>query len=194
MEKKDPRITDGEIVDLFFDRDERGIGEARERYGGMCLRIAANILGSEEDAEECVNDVLLRAWDAIPPECPAYLGAYLAQLARHAALDRMRRRTARKRGGGEVPLCLDELADCAGDGDGWEAEKDARERLRDVLNRFLAAEKPEVRAVFLRRYWYADPLSEVARLSGRSEGAVKMMLNRAKKRLKKQLEQEGFLK
>ncbi|MBE6724095.1 MAG: RNA polymerase sigma factor [Ruminococcaceae bacterium] len=194
MAKQDPRITDDGLLDLFIERDERGIEEARERYGAMCQRIAANILGSEEDAEECVNDVLLRAWNAIPPECPAYFGAYLARLARHAALDRMRRRTARKRGGGEVPLCLDELADCAGDGDGWEAEKDARERLRDALNRFLAAEKPEVRAIFLRRYWYAYPIGEVARLSGKSEGAVKMILGRAKKRLKKQLEQEGFLK
>jgi len=192
MSNHDPELTDAAVVDLFFARDERGIEAAREKYGGMCKRIAANILGSEEDAEECLNDALLRAWGAIPPDRPAYFGAYLAAVVRHSALDRLRSKTARKRGGGEVPLCLDELGDCAGDGDGWEAEKDARERLKNALNRFLAAEKPEVRAIFLRRYWYACPLSEVARLSGKSEGAVKMLLGRAKKRLRKILEEEGF--
>ena len=187
-----PAPDDAAIVALFFSRDEDALAYSRAKYGGLCQSVAASILGSPEDAEECVGDAWMRAWNAIPPEKPVSLGAYLAAVTRRLALDRRRERTAEKRGGGEIALCLDELADIAGDGDGWDAEGDARERLRDALKRFLAAEPPLRRRVFLWRYWYAHPVGEVARLSGKSEGAVKMILSRAKKRLKKMLEEEGF--
>ena len=187
-----PETEDERILDLFFARDEEAIKACRDRYGGRCRAAAENILGSPEDAEECVSETWLRAWNAIPPERPRFLGAYLAAVTRRLALDRYRAEAAEKRGGGEIRLCLDELAEAAGDGDPWQTDEASRERLRDALNRFLAKEKPEARRIFLRRYWYAYPVAEVARLSGKSEGAVKMSLARTKKRLKAYLEKEGF--
>ncbi len=183
---------DAAILDRFFARDEEAIGACRDKYGGRCRAVAENILGSPEDAEECVSDALLRAWGAIPPERPRFLGAWLATVTRRLALDRYRAETAEKRGGGEVRLCLDELADAAGDGDPWNTEEDTRERLRDALNRFLAKETPEARRIFLRRYWYACSVAECARREGKSEAAVKMSLSRTKKRLRAFLEKEGF--
>ncbi len=183
---------DAEILDRFFARDEGAIGICRDKYGGRCRAVAENILGSPEDAEECVSDTWLRAWRAIPPQRPRFLGAWLAAVTRRLALDRYKAETAEKRGGGEIRLCLDELADAAGDGDPWNTEEDARERLRDVLNRFLAGERPEARRIFLRRYWYACSVAECARREGKSEAAVKMSLSRTKKRLRAFLEKEGF--
>ena len=183
---------DEEILSLFLARDEGAIAACRDKYGGRCRAVAENILSSPEDAEECVSDALLRAWGAIPPERPRFLGAWLAAVTRRLALDRYRAETAEKRGGGDLRLCLDELADAAGDGDPWSTEDAARERLRDALNRFLAGERPEARRIFLRRYWYACSVADVARLSGKSEAAVKMSLSRTKKRLRAFLEKEGF--
>ena len=160
------RITeDEEILDRFFARDEGAIGICRDKYGGRCRAVAENILGSPEDAEECVSDALLRAWGAIPPERPRFLGAWLAAVTRRLA---------------------------AGDGDPWNTEEDTLERLRDALNRFLAGERPEARRIFLRRYWYACSVAECARREGKSEAAVKMSLSRTKKRLRAFLEKEGF--
>ena len=121
-------LPDSDIVALFFARDERAVEESRAKYGGWCLAAAENILSSREDAEECVNDALLRAWNAIPPERPLYLGAFLAAIVRRLALDRYRAETAEKRGGCEVRLCLDELAEAVGAGGGvgaGEAERSA---------------------------------------------------------------------
>lgn len=191
-ERAGPDAGDEAILDLFFARDEGAITACRDKYEGRCRAAAENILASSEDAEECVNDVWLRAWNAIPPERPRYLGAYLAAVTRRLALDRYRAEAAEKRGGGEVRLCLDELADAAGDGEPWSVDEDAREALRDALTRFLRKENPVARRIFLWRYWYAYPLSEVARLAGKSEGAVKMSLGRTKRRLRKHLEREGF--
>ena len=187
-----PDAGDEAILALFFARDEEAIEACRDKYGKRCRAAAESILSSPEAAEECVSAPWLRAWEAIPPERPRYLGAYLAAVTRRLALDRYRAETAEKRGGGEIPLCLDELADAAGDGEPWSADEDFHNRLRDALNSFLEKEKPAARRIFLWRYWYAYPLSEVARLAGKSEGAVKMSLGRTKRRLRKHLEREGF--
>ncbi len=191
-ERAGPDAGDEEILDLFFARDEGAVTACRDKYGKRCRAVAEDILSSPEDAEECVSDTWLRAWEAIPPERPRYLGAYLAAVTRRLALDRYRAETAEKRGGGEIPLCLDELADAAGDGEPWSADEDFHNRLRDALNSFLEKEKPAARRIFLWRYWYAYPLSEVARLAGKSEGAVKMSLGRTKRRLRAHLKKEGF--
>ncbi len=187
---KENFLPDGEIVALFFARDERALAECRAKYGGWCLAAAEHILSSREDAEECVNDALLRAWNAIPPEKPLYLGAFLAAVVRRLALDRYRAEAAEKRGGCEVRLCLDELAEAVGAGGEWEPEK--RNDLRDALERWLRSQSSAARRIFLLRYWYAYPLKDVARLCGTSEGAVKMSLGRSKKRLRAFLKKEGF--
>ena len=182
--------SDAAIVALYWMRDERALEESRKKYGGWCLAAAENILSSREDAEECVNDALFRAWRSIPPDKPAYLGAFLASVTRRLALDRYRAETADKRGGGEVRLCLDELAEIAGSSEEWEPE--TRAGLRDALNRWLGAQSPPARRIFLLRYWYAYSLRDAARLAGTSVGAAKMSLGRSKKRLRAFLEKEGF--
>ena len=188
-------FSDENIVALFFARDEGAIAAAREKYGRLCHSIAENIVGSYEDAEECVNDALFRAWNAIPPDQPVSLKAYLGAVTRRLALNRFRAETRQKRGGGQVRLCLDqldELRDCASMSYGWSTESDARERLRDLLNLWLSKEPILPRKIFLWRYWYAYSIEDIAQLAGKSEGAVKMSLTRSKKRLQTFLCKEGF--
>ncbi len=191
MDETKSRMSDAGIVALYFARDERAVEISREKYGSWCMAAAEGILSSREDAEECVNDALLRAWNAIPPEKPAYLGAFLASIARRIALDRYRAETAEKRGGGGIRLCLDELAEVVGDNPAVE-DPGAENGLRDALERWLREQSPEQRRIFLLRYWYAYPVAEAAEKCGVSVGAAKMSLGRSKKRLRKFLEKEGF--
>ena len=180
-------MEDSEIIGLFFVRDERAIAESSRKYGADCLRLANNILDSAEDAEECVNDVWMRAWNAIPPARPNRLAAYFAKITRNLALDRLRKNRAKKNGGGEFALCLDELDVLS------ESESPVDEMiLRDALNRFLREISPDARKIFLLRYWQILPVPEVARIMGKSEGAVKISLHRTKEALRKYLKKEGM--
>ena len=104
-------MEDRDILALFWARDEKAISECEKKFGAECRRIVLRILSSPEDAEECVSDTWLRAWNAIPPACPEHLSAFLSKIARNLALNRLRLRTADKRGGGEADRCLDELED-----------------------------------------------------------------------------------
>ena len=182
-------MDDERLVELFVQRSEEAVALSEQRYGPRCLRVAENILGNRQDAEECVSDALLAAWNAIPPARPARLGAYLARIARNAALDRLDRERAGVRGGGAVRLCIDELAECLPAPGGDEAERIA---LRDALNGFLASLPKTERGVFLRRYWAAAPVSEVAGAFGMGESRVKMMLLRTRKKLREHMRKEGF--
>lgn len=184
-------MEDQEIIGLLFARDERGISAAGEKYGAYCRTVAGNILDSPEDAEECVNDALLRAWNAIPPERPRLLGAYLAGITRNAALSRWRREHADKRGGGTLALALEELDGCLAGPASVEGALDARE-LTAALNGFLDGLEREARYMFLRRYWYADPIKVIARESGKSEGAVTKTLSRSREKLRCYLKERGF--
>lgn len=184
-------MNDTEILDLYWVRSERAIAETRAKYGAYCSVIARNVLGDAQDAEESVSDTWLTAWNTIPPKRPAIFRSYLGKLTRNISLKKWRERSAIKRGGGEVFLALDELADCIPDGSDTERETDAK-LLTDVLNRFLAELKPDERRVFVCRYWYMDPVSEIARRFGFSESKVKSMLLRLRGRLRVRLEREGF--
>ena len=105
-------MNDADLLALYFARDERASNETYRKFGGYCYTIANNILGSDPDAEECVNDVLLRLWEKIPPAKPDNFYAFIATVTRNLARNRFRAENARKRGGGEIPLVLDELRDC----------------------------------------------------------------------------------
>ena len=105
-------MDDGQIVALFWQRDERAIEEAAHRHGGLCRALALRVLGSFQDAEECVSDALLAAWNTIPPQRPEKLSAYLARLTRNLALARRRDASRLKRGGGEADLAYEELDGC----------------------------------------------------------------------------------
>ncbi len=182
-------MEDREIVSLFWQRDEAAIAEAERKYGTYCLAIAGNILQDAEDARECVNDALLGAWNAMPPHRPERLSAFLGKITRRQALKRRRDRTAQKRGGGAWEASVEELAACLPAGrrmdEGLETEA-----LTAVLDGFLADLPPAERRVFLRRYWYCDPVRAIASRYGFSESKVKMMLKRTRDKLRARLGEE----
>ena len=184
-------MEDQQIIDLYWDRSEWAISETDAKYGPYCRCIAQNILRSREDSEECVNDTWLGAWNRMPTRRPDNLGAFLGRITRNLSLSRWRREHAQKRGGGQVPLVLEELAECV-PAPGGGAETEERLALRELLNAFLEELGPEKRRIFLQRYWYFCPIKEIARLSGRTEGNVKMILLRARRALGDRLKKEGY--
>lgn len=185
-------MDDREIIELYYCRSERAVTEVSEKYGKYCRFIAENILRSELDSEECVNDALMRAWETIPPNRPNCLMTFLGKLTRNLALDKLRHMTAEKRGGKEVPLVLDELAEFIPSGENVEKAADDM-ALAEALNGFLEELKPQQRTIFMLRYWYMLPVKEVAERLGLSEGKVKMQLMRLRRRLREVLEKEGLL-
>lgn len=184
-------MDDKEIVELFWARSENAISETAEKYGRYCHYIAYNILRSDEDSEECVNDTYLAAWNAMPDLRPRKLSAFLGRVTRNLALHRWERNHAEKRGSGAVPLALDELRECVPAAD-KEAQIVDDLVLAEVLSRFLAALPKERRMIFMRRYWYFSPVSEIAKDLSLSESKVKMSLLRARGELKLILEREGI--
>ena len=185
-------MNDRELIELYWQRDESALTISEERYGAYCLRIAHNILGDKEDAEESVNDVWLAAWKSIPPHRPKVLQAFLGKLARNISLKKRRDQRAAKRGGGELPLIYDELADCIPARNCVEQEVETA-ALSAVINGFLDGLSAVEQAVFLRRYWYFDSISAIARQFRFTESKVKSMLFRTRKKLAQILEKEGFI-
>ena len=185
-------MEDREIVQLYWDRDEQAIPATAEKYGRYCEVIACNILGNCQDAEECLNDTYLRAWEAMPPHRPQALGAFLGKITRNLALNRWRRNTASRRGGGETPAVLDELLEVVSDGDSVEQEVDRRALLQAVED-FLGRLPPRKRRAFVCRYWYFDSIPAIARACGMTENGVSAMLRRIRVKLRSDLEERGFL-
>lgn len=185
-------MEDNRIIDLFFSRSEQAIQEVQGKYGNFCYKIAWNILENREDSEESVNDTYLSAWRSIPPTRPKRLSAYLAKLTRHIALDRWRRRSAEKRGGGETALALEELEDCLSGGDNTQAALLGKQ-LQEALNRFLESLPEKERVIFVSRYWYLYPVKEIARHTGATESGIKTQLFRTRNRLRFFLEKEELL-
>lgn len=183
-------MTDDRIIALFFDRNEQAIEEVQKKYGTYCHTVAFGVLNSREDAEECVNDTYLQAWNAIPPQRPQVLSAFLAKITRNLALMRYRANHREKRGAGQLPLALEELQDClpdAGNGSITDAVV-----IRKALNRFLHTLPEPSRGIFLRRYWYVRSISEIAQELGMKESRVKMTLLRTREKLREHLTREGI--
>ena len=185
-------MEDSNIIALFWERSEEAIAQTASKYGRYCKYIADSILRNEEDAEECVNDTYLRLWNSIPPERPILFKAYIAKVVRNLALNRYEASHAQKRGGGAVDAVVDELDFCLSDPSQDGEEMENREALADLLDRFLGDLKPEVRKVFVRRYFYAASVEEIAESYGMSVSKVKMTLLRTREKLKKYLEKEGI--
>ena len=183
-------MDDAKIIALYEARDEAAIAETEKKYGGYCHYIAGRILNSREDAEECVNDAYHKAWNTIPPQKPESLASYIGMLTRQLSLNRYKLNHRKKRGEGTLPLILDELAECVGDGGDMPTADDLA--LRDALDRFLGGLPQRTRMVFLRRYWYADEVSTIAADYGLSEGHVGVLLYRTRKKLKEFLEKEDI--
>ena len=183
-------MEDSEIVELYWRRDEAAIGETEEKYGALCRSVAGHILGSEEDAEECVNDALHQAWTAIPPQRPDRLGAWLGKVTRNLALNTWKRGRTQKRQGGMTAL-LDELAECVPAPGTVERELEDKE-LSEAIDRWLRGRSREDRTLFLRRYWYGVELQELAAERGISPNRLAQKMFRLRRSLKNALEKEGF--
>ena len=183
-------MEDQGIIALFFMRSEQANEETDKKYGGYCYSIAYNILSNREDSEESVSDTYLAAWNAIPPRRPNFLNAFLAKMTRHISIDRWRKRSAQKRGGGEIILALDELEECE-DTHNVETEL-AKKELTQVLNAFLSSLPETERNVFLCRYWYLDSIQTISGISGFSQSKVTSMPHRLRGKLRKKLSEEGY--
>lgn len=184
-------MTDTEIIKLFNERNEQALSAVGEKYGGSCQRLAENILKNAEDAKECVNDVYLKVWESIPPEQPVSLCAYVAKVTRNTAIDRYRSERAEMRGGGEVPLIIDELAECISDNTSVELTAERREII-GAMNNYLGTLPAERRIAFISRYCLCESVKSIAERLGISQNNVSQNLGRTRKGLVKYLKGKGF--
>lgn len=184
-------MEDSQILDLYFRRSEQAIQETDAKYGSYCYKIAYGILANREDSEESVSDTYLCTWNAIPPHRPSALSAFLGKLTRNISINRWKKLRAKKRGGGEVSIALDELEGCVSGNQSVE-DAMARKEVAACLTRFLLTLSEEERQVFLCRYWYVNSMEEISVRTGFSVGKIKSMLFRTREKLKKQLEKEGL--
>ena len=184
-------MEDSRIIEMYWQRDEQALTLTRRQYGAYCHAIALQILHNREDADECENDTYLRAWNAMPPDKPHGLRAYLGAITRRLSLDRWRERKAAKRGGGEVALSLEELGECVSHPDTVPATVEAAQ-VAAILSDFLRSLPSAECDVFLRRYWYFDSVAQIAKRFGYSESKVKMILKRTRDALRVCLEKEGI--
>lgn len=183
-------MDDNKIIDLYWTRSQQAIAESEAKYGAYCRAVARNILDRNEDAEECVNDTWLRAWNVMPPQRPTFLQAFFGKLTRNLSLDRWRRDRAQKRGGSQVELALEELEDCLAARDRVDEHLDAQQTA-GLISDFVRALPRQDRVLFVRRYWYLDDIHTLAKSMGMGQSQVKSRLHRIRQRLKAQLEKEG---
>lgn len=183
-------MDDNRIVELFFARDEAALAETEKKYGGLCRYIASNILALREDVEECINDVLLALWNAIPPERPLDLRAYIGKAVRNNAHARTRDANAWKRGG-RVQIVGDEFLSLLEDGTDLASEFEAR-RAGEVISRFLERINKSDKKIFVMRYWMGMSIEQITAQTGYGESRVKMSLHRTRKKLAAELEREGI--
>ncbi|MBD5083565.1 MAG: sigma-70 family RNA polymerase sigma factor [Clostridiales bacterium] len=183
-------MTDNEIIELYWKRSEEAIFCTMREYGGYLIKLTMNILHIREEAEECVNESYLSAWNQIPPDRPAKLLPYLGRIARCLALNRYDYLNAQKRGTDFI-LQLSELEDCLSSGDTTQQQVD-NHALSQAISAFLKNQDIESRNMFIRRYWYSDSVKEIAKRYGVRESKVKSQLFRLRGRLKNYLIEEGF--
>ncbi len=184
-------MDDSEIIELYFSRSEQALAATSDKYGAYLNRIAAAILHNAQDAQETVNDVLHRAWNAIPPAHPEKLRYFLARIARNAAIDRLDYLRAQKRSG-DTDTLISELGDCIPADTDVEAQTLAKE-LGQQINTFLSSLAADKRRFFLLRYFHALSIQEIGEQTGASEAKIKSSLFRTRKKLQNFLKQEGIL-
>ena len=185
-------MDDVTIVQLFWDRSEKAIEAVSSKYGRYCHAIAKNILTSPEDAEECVNDTYLATWNSIPPKRPTVLPPFLGRITRNLALNRFNKEHAEKRGGGNLPLVLDELSEVIAGSESADSEL-YRKELLSVINDFLASLPSDKRKIFVCRYWYSDSVKDIAGRMKMTENNVSVSLNRMRNQLRTKLLEGGLI-
>lgn len=180
-------MNDEKIIDLYFERSESAISETSAKYGGYCHTIAYRILLSNDDAEECVDDTYVKAWNTIPPNRPRRLKSFLATITRNLAINRIEYETAKKR---NVPICniIDEFYEAIPEERADECDSLV---LKDAINSFLSSLDKRTRVVFMRRYWYMMSVAEIARGMDMSESNVTVTLFRTRKKFREHLLKQG---
>lgn len=184
-------MNDETIVKLYWDRNEAAITESSSKYGGYCTSIAYNILQNLCDAEECVNDTWLRAWNAMPPHKPDILSVFLGKITRNLSFDKYKSAHREKRGGGNIDAALDELEECVSGMEDIEGSYEEKE-LKEEINRFLLSLPENKRYMFILRYWYAKDVYDIAHQMETTENNVYASLSRIRAGLKKHLNERGF--
>ena len=184
-------MTDTEIISLFFERSEQAITELDKKHGSAVARVARNILGNAQDTEECVNDTYLGAWNAIPPHKPNPLRTFVCKIARNLATKKYHSNTAAIRNS-QYDLALDELEEVLADSDSVEKAYEAQE-LKEAINGFMATLNSSDRFIFMRRYWYSDPVKDIAKMADSTSNSVTVRLFRIREKLRLYLEKEGLL-
>ncbi len=184
-------MEDKDIIELYFARDEKAIDETARRYKAYCFTVAFGVLGSREDAEECVNDTYVGAWSSIPPERPASLRAYLGKIARNCALKKWRSRNTAKRGG-EVSIAYEELAECLPSARNCPVQSLEAAELTRCINSFISTLEDRERRLFVGRYWYFYSIADLAKSFGISQSNAKVSLHRLREKLRTVLEKEGY--
>lgn len=185
-------MEDNKIVELYWQRAENAISETKEKYNNYCFRVAISILNNTEDADECVNDTYLRAWNSIPPHRPERLSTFLGKITRNLALNKYRDYNAEKRGKGQTAIVIDELAEVIPDNKTTEGEAESR-YTAEQINSFLKTLPVDTRRIFIRRYWHLMSIGEIAIRDGVSKSKIKSLLFRTRKQMKKYLEKRDAL-
>lgn len=185
-------MEDEKIIDLFFVRSEQAIRELDKKYGKVCHKLSYNIVNSRQDAEECVNDAYLGAWNAIPPANPHPLLTYICKIVRNISLKIYYRNEAAKRNS-TYTIAMEEIEACIADPNTVEAEIEARELAR-IIESFLDTLTVENRVIFMRRYWFSDSCKDIAEFVGLSEKNISVRLTRIRQKMKSYLaEREVFV-
>lgn len=184
-------MEDAKIVELYWERNQNAISETAAKYGKYCTAIAKNILGNNEDAEECVNDTYMKTWSALPPHRPQMLSTFLGKITRNLSFNQYKMKHADKRGGSEIPLILDELSECVSGAADTEKEIEYKALISEI-NDFLGILSPEKRNIFIYRYWYSYSVTNIAKICGIKENTVSMILSRTRNKLREYLTERGY--
>lgn len=185
-------LSDKEIVSMFFERNEKALFAVSRKYGNYCGAVVQSILKNPQDAEECLNDAWLKAWESIPPERPRNLGGFLVKIAKNISLNRYERSHAKKRGSGEIPLVLDELSECVADKSNVEKAFEQK-LLTNAVNDFLKTLPREKRDIFVLRYWYCLSVAQIAEKVGLSRNSAAVTLSRTRRSLVAYLKKRELL-
>ena len=184
-------MEDEQIVDLYWQRSDLAISETNQKYGRYCHTIAYNICGTDEDAEECVNDTWFRAWNLMPDQRPAILSTFLGRITRNFAINLIKSKNRIKRGGGEAVLALDELEECIPSGKNPEQALEEKE-LEKAIGRFVSQLPQPEKIIFVLRYWRVASIDEIAEKLQFSKGKIKSSLFRTRRKLRDYLQEEGL--
>lgn len=184
-------MDDDQIVELYWNRKEEAIKESDVKYGKLLQQISFHILFNQQDSEECVNDTYCKVWEAIPPQKPTSLRAYMGRIVRNLSINRWYENRAQKRGG-DTNVLLSELSECIPASDTVETEIDEKE-LTQLMNTWLLELSQDDRVLFLRRYWYTDSVKDLAKECNTSQNIMAGRIYRLRQRLKAFLLKEGIV-